>query len=159
AVVLTPQLLSTVDYYHGVLGNEAAARGAGLWAPLTLSSPFDVIFLVVAVPLLVPAVRSRPRIWGLVALAGLAVGTVHTIRFAVWLLLFAATPAANRLSRSGIGQVTIAPRVAAISCGMLAVLIGLALASKPLDEGKRLREDAAREAGHSPILADSLNAE
>ena len=35
ALLATPALLGTAAYYHGVLTGEVAARGSGLWAPLS----------------------------------------------------------------------------------------------------------------------------
>ena len=45
AVCATPALERTPVYYVGVLRNEAARRGEGLWAPLSLSSGFDLLLL------------------------------------------------------------------------------------------------------------------
>jgi hypothetical protein len=62
ALFLTPALDASGDYYLGVLRSEAAQRGAGMWAPLSLHRPFDVLFILLAIPLLVFAVPSRPRV-------------------------------------------------------------------------------------------------
>ena len=49
AVCATPALERTPDYYLGVLRNEAARRGEGLWAALSLASAFDLLLLAAAV--------------------------------------------------------------------------------------------------------------
>ncbi len=95
AVLATPSLLDTRHYYRGVLGSEAATGHEGLWAPLSFDMPLDVAFFVAGVPLVLAALASRPRPWELVALAGLAVMTVQSGRNAVWLVVFAAVPAAR----------------------------------------------------------------
>ena len=45
AVCTTPALQHTPDYYRGLVGNEAARRGEGLWGPLSLTSGFDLLLL------------------------------------------------------------------------------------------------------------------
>src|SRR5262249_44172980 len=90
AVCATPALVHTPEYYYGLLRNEAARRGEGLWAPLSLTSGFDLLLIATAVVLLVLALRARPGLWELVALAGLAVLTVKTARSGAWLLFVAA---------------------------------------------------------------------
>ena len=99
AVLLTPSLLDTRRYYQGVLGSEAAVGHEGLWAPLSLDMPLDVAFLFAGIPLVIAALASRPRP-GLVALTGLAAMTIQAGRNAVWLVLFAAAPAAAWLTGS-----------------------------------------------------------
>src|SRR5262249_20836984 len=71
----TPALWHWGDYYAGVLGNEAARRGVGLWARLSPTSGLDIAFLICAVLVVAAALRSRPRVWEWVALAGLTVLT------------------------------------------------------------------------------------
>ena len=107
ALAATPALDRTPAYYRGVLENEAAKQGFGLWEPLSLTSPTDLLLVAGAVVLLVAAVRTRPRAWELVAMAGLAVLTLRTARSGVWLLDLAATPAACGLPIRG----TLRPRV------------------------------------------------
>src|SRR6266576_2687652 len=63
AVCATPALQHTPDYYLGVLHNEAACRGVQLWAPLSLTSGFDLLLLAAALTLVVLAVRGRPALW------------------------------------------------------------------------------------------------
>ena len=99
ALLVTPVGLRTVDYYLGVMENEAAVRGTGLWARPTLSNPFDVLMIVAGALLLVLALRRRQRVWEYVVLLGLAVGTLTAARHGVWLLMAATTPAALTLTR------------------------------------------------------------
>jgi hypothetical protein len=161
AVLLTPSLLDTRRYYQGVLGSEAAVGHEGLWAPLSLDMPLDVAFLFAGIPLVIAALASRPRLWELVALTGLAAMTIQAGRNAVWLVLFAAAPAAAWLTGSRQWRLH-PPRfltavLAACLAGVLAV--GLGRAPAPPAAGEKLRARAALEAGGAPILADDINAE
>ena len=70
---LTPAFERTPHYFDGVLANEEARRAVGLWAPLSLRRPFDIVLALAGVALLALAVRSRPRLWELAALLALAV--------------------------------------------------------------------------------------
>src|SRR5205807_3155430 len=45
ALCATPALAQTPGYYHAVMSSEAARRGYGLWAPLSLRSGFDLAFV------------------------------------------------------------------------------------------------------------------
>lgn len=157
ALLATPELLDTVDYYRGVLTNEAARRGVGLWAPLTIESPLDVLFVCAAAGLIVLALRARPRLWELVVLAGLAVLTVRTARSGVWLLFAAAAPAARGFTL----RQAFHPRVAA---GLAAVLLAgttLALVRGPTSTGasERVLATALDAADGTPILAQDVLAE
>src|SRR5206468_151568 len=84
ALFLTPALGSSGDYYLGVLRSEAAQRGEGMWAPLSLHAPFDVAFIVFGVPLLFFALRSGLRLWELVCAAAFVALTLHASRNAIW---------------------------------------------------------------------------
>jgi hypothetical protein len=77
ALVATPSLLETVDYYSGVLHGEAAAGHYGLWARLSFSDPLDVVLVAIAVPLVVAALRRRPGAWQVVVLLALCALTVN----------------------------------------------------------------------------------
>src|SRR5439155_676893 len=62
------------------------------------SQLFSLLLLpAAAIALLVLAIRARPALWETIALAGLAVLTVKAARSGIWLLFFAAAPAARRL--------------------------------------------------------------
>src|SRR5919206_3000795 len=63
ALCATPALAATPRYYHGVLTSEAARRGYGLWAPLSLHAGFDLLLVGVGAVLLAAFLRSRPRPW------------------------------------------------------------------------------------------------
>lgn len=157
ALLATPQLLDTVDYYRGVLTNEAARRGVGLWAPLTIDSPLDVLFMCAAAALLVLALRARPRLWELVVLAGLAFLTVRTARSGVWLLFAAAAPAARGLTL----RQALHPRVAAALAALLLAVTTLAVVHGPRSTGasERVLTTALDAAAGTPILAQDVLAE
>ncbi len=95
ALCATPAGLSTIGYYLGVFGNEAAQRGSDLWARPDPRHPLDALMIVSALGLLVLLARRRPPLWELVVLVGLVGGTALAARNGIWLLLFAA-PAAGR---------------------------------------------------------------
>ena len=157
ALCATPALEQTPRYYADVMTSEAAARGYGLWAPLSLHAGFDVLLVAVALPLLAAFVRARPRVWEFAVAAALAGLTIHAARDGVWLLLFVAPPAAQALRlRSS------APR--AIAHGIAFVLVavgGLALVRGPMTAGasERLVHQAIAAAQGGPILAEPATAE
>ncbi|TPG19239.1 hypothetical protein EAH86_01665 [Pedococcus bigeumensis] len=99
ALLATPAGPRTIQYYLGVMDNEAAARGSELWARPDLTRPFDLLLALAAVALIVLMARSRRPLWEWVAMIGLAVGTVTAARHGVWLLMLAAAPAARGLTR------------------------------------------------------------
>ncbi|HET9102814.1 MAG TPA: hypothetical protein VFN55_05620 [Solirubrobacteraceae bacterium] len=153
ALLATPAGLHTVSYYHGVLTNVAAQRGEGMWGPLTLASPLDVVLAVCAGWLLWGTWRARAAWWELAVAAVLAVLTVQAARNGVWLVMFCAVPAAR----------TLAPRRAlpllAPVAGLLAVLaLGVAVVRGPLPigAGPALVADAVASAHGSPVLGDGV---
>jgi hypothetical protein len=158
AVCATPALWRTPAYYAGVLGNEAARRGFGLWAPLSFTSPFDLVFIACAAVLAVAALRSRPPLWELVGLAGLAALTAQSARGSVWLAFFLATPAALGLRREGSPQGSI---VTAPALVLLAVAIVTGVVRGPHESGAQrpLLRKALSAAAGTPILATDLLAE
>ncbi len=101
ALCVTPAGVATIAYYHGVLTNVAAQRGAGMWAPLSLSSPFDLLTIVAAAASLPSAARARPALWEWLVIAALTIATVSAARNGVWLMLFLAAPAARGLAPAG----------------------------------------------------------
>ena len=157
AVCATPALQHTPDYYLGVLRNDAARRGIGFWAPLSLGSGFDLLLLAAAVTLVGLALRARPALWEIVVLVALAVLTVRTARSGVWLLFFAAAPAARSL-RLEPGRASRLARPAFLVAGALAVL-GLVRGPSSTDAGGPLLHEALRRAAGTPILADAVPAE
>ncbi len=161
ALFLTPALLHTGAYYRGVLGSEAASGREGLWAPLSLGNPFDLAFLAVAIPLLVAALLSRPKLWELVAIAGLTVLTVQSARNGVWLVIFLAAPAGRWLTGSREWRIRLPAKLTATVATVFVCLIALGLVKTPVPSGAGvgLRAKAAAAAHGGPILADDLNAE
>jgi hypothetical protein len=157
AVSVTPALEHTADYYLGVLRNDAARRGIGLWAPLSFHSGFDLLLLAAALVLLVLALRARPALWELVALAALAVLTVRTARSGVWLLFFAAAPAARSL-RLEPGRTSPLAGPALLVAAALAGF-GLVRGPSAKDAGEPLLHTALARAAGTPILAEALPAE
>jgi hypothetical protein len=157
ALLATPQLLDTVDYYRGVLTNEAARRGVGLWAPLTIGSPLDVLFLCAASVLIALAIRGRARTWELVVLAGLAILTVRTARSGVWLLFAAAAPAARGFT---LRQLLSPPVAAALAAVLVAgATLGLVRGPRSTGAGERVLRTSLDTAAGTPILAEDVLAE
>jgi hypothetical protein len=157
ALCATPALAGTPAYYADVLTNEAARRGYGLWAPLSLSSGFDVALIAGALVLLVGFVRARPALWELAAAAALAILAAHAARNGIWLLLFLAAPAAGGL------RFAARPRAATAHCVAL-VFLAAAVAGVvrgPLEPGaSRGLIARAIDAAHGrPILAEPASAE
>ena len=161
ALFVTPALLGTGDYYRSVLDSEAASTREGLWAPLSLGSPLDIAFLAVAIPLVLAAFASRPKLWELAAMAGLAAMTFQSGRNGVWLVFFAATPAARWLTGSRQWRLRPPRHLTAALAALLVGLLALGLSRTPLptSAGEWLRERTAVAAGGEPILADDINAE
>lgn len=159
ALFVTPALLHTGDYYWTVLHSEPAASGFGLWAPLSWHNPLDVIFVAVAVPFVVLAVRARPRRWELVALAFLALSSIHVARNSIWLVLFVAAPAAAGLH---LREISASRRLLVVVAWVVpVVLLVAAFAREPVQSvaGPALRAKAVRLAAGAPLLADAEDAE
>jgi hypothetical protein len=157
ACCATPALERTPRYYEGVLRNIEAQRGIGLWSPLSLTRPFDIVLAVAGLTLLGLAWRARPRLWELAALLALALVAVHAQRSGVWLLLAAAPTAATGLPNA---------RAARARVTSLAALAGLAIAGVALGSGPgstgaspALVALAVRDAAGTPVLAEDVLAE
>ena len=148
-IFATPALWHTADYYGGVLSNEAAHLGVGLWAPLSLNV-FDVLLVLAALALVLGAGRHWHP-WEAVAGAGLAVGTLHTARFGFWFLMVAAYPAARGLR---VRATTRIPKLA-LAVPAVAIVAGVALSPRS-DAGDLARRAAA---SGRPVLADAVAAE
>jgi hypothetical protein len=157
AVCVTPALEHTPDYYLGVLHNEAARRGVELWAPLSLTSGFDLLLLAAAVTLVMLGLRARPALWETLALAALAVLTIRTARSGVWLLFFAAAPAARAL-RFGSGR-SLRLAASALALSVAVAVFGLARGPLSTGAGKPLLDEALQRAHGTPILAEGVLAE
>jgi hypothetical protein len=161
ALFLTPALAASGGYYLGVLRSEAAQRGEGMWAPLSVHKPFDVLFIVLALPLLVLAFRSGLTVWELVCIAAFIGLTLHAGRNGIWLLCFIAAPAAHGLSRRLLPDFSVSPRALALCAWVPAAFLVLGVVQTPhqYGAGKRIRSEAARLAAGKPILADGIDAE
>ena len=157
AICVTPALQHTPEYYAGLLQNEAARRGEGLWEPLSFTSGFDLLLIAAAIVLLVLAIRDRPPLWEAIALVGLAVLTVKTARSGVWLLFLALAPAARSLHFEPGRE----RRLSALALPVVAALAVFGLVRGPVSTGAsgRLIDQALERAHGMPILAESIPAE
>lgn len=154
ALCLTPALQRTPLYYWHALNNESAALHEGLWARIDLRSPFDVMMVMAIAVMVVLAVRSRPRAWELLAMAGLAVLAVQAARNGVWLLMFALGPAASCF-RSTRGASSPSWR-AVVGAGLGLLLIAGAVARGPVSTSasEELVEQTVHVAGSDAVLAE-----
>src|SRR4051812_10622283 len=159
ALCANPALWNTPEYVLGVLHNEAARQAIGLWAPLSPRDWLDVVFVLAAVPLVAGALRSRPKLWEIVALAGLALLTVHAARGGMWLALFAVPLAA--VGFGGEARSGRVPRLARpVALALVAVvLIGVAHGPLPSGATPRVLERTLAVAHGTPVLAEDLMAE
>jgi hypothetical protein len=164
ALCLTPALAGTVAYYHGLVSNVAAERGQGMWGPLSLSAPFDLLLIAAAIVLAARVWRARAPRWEWVVVAGLSIATIQASRNGVWLLFFLAPSAARAIApaRAWKGLVPAAARswrglVPAVAIAA-AVLIAFTLVRGPNAQGasKPLLAQALALADGSPVLADGV---
>jgi hypothetical protein len=161
ALFITPAFAKSGSYYLGVLKSEAAQRGEGMWAPLSLHKPFDLLFILLAIPLLVFAYRSGLRIWEFVCVAAFAAMTLQAGRNAIWLLCFIAAPAAHGLGKRFLRDFTVSLRPLALCAVVPAAFLAIGVLQAPKQDGagKRVRSEAVRLAAGRPILADGVDAE
>ncbi len=157
-LVATPALLQTPAYFYAVLGNEAARRGVGLWAPPSLSF-WDVLLVGVGGLLFVCALRARPRprLFELLLFAGLALMTAHAARAGVWLVLALAAPAARALPRATAQwrPTPVVPALLLLAC----VVLGLGRGPARYGAGEPLLRQTLALAAGRPLLADDALAE
>jgi hypothetical protein len=99
ATCLNPGLMQAPRYYLGVFSGAATTDPSGMWGPLNVSNPFDLLLLLAVIVLGGLALRRRLPLWENVAALGLAVATVGAARHGIWLLLFLAVPAAGDVRR------------------------------------------------------------
>ncbi|TML94625.1 MAG: hypothetical protein E6G03_11860 [Actinobacteria bacterium] len=161
ALFLTPAWGDSGDYYLGVLRSEAALRGEGMWAPLSSHAPFDVLFVALAVPLVMFALRFGLQLWELACLAAFATFTIHAGRNSVWLICIVAAPAARGLSERFLPEF-VPRRRAMLLCSWVPAALLIAGVLQPAPAGGAsdlIRDRAAALAAGSPILADGLDAE
>jgi hypothetical protein len=151
ALFLTPALARTFNYYDGVVTNLAAQRGAGMWGPLSLSSPLDLILLVTALALGVRMWRARATAWEWSVVAVLALLTIHADRNGVWLVFFLVAPAAKALAPERSLR-TLMPIAAVASV----IVLCFAVVRGPAASGasNALVAGAVALAHGSPVLAD-----
>jgi hypothetical protein len=149
ALFLNPVLWHTAEYYRGVLGNEAAREGVGLWEPFRVGG-LDLFLLAAAVTLLTLALAGREiRLWEGVALAGLALATIQVARTGTWFLFVAAYPAARRLHLRAPVRLL---RMAAVVFAAASVAL---LIREPKDPGSKSLAQLAAASGR-PVLAEAL---
>jgi len=160
ALLATPALLHTVDYYAGVLQGAASAEHYGLWAPLSFHDPLDVLLVALALPLLVAALRRRPAAWEMAVLIAFGALTVDAHRNGLWLVLFAATPAARAFG-AGVPRPWLSRRVALVCLSVPVAMLVLGFVRPvPVDgAGEPLLREAAAAAHGAPILAEPVAAE
>jgi hypothetical protein len=159
ALCANPALWHTPSYVLGVLHNEAARQAIGLWAPLSVHSWLDVAFALAALVLLAGALRTRPRLWEIVALAGLALLTLHAARGGVWLALYAAPLAATGFGgRTRLERIPRLARPIALAL-VAAVLAGVVHGPLPSGASTRLVTRTLTLAHGTPVLAEDLLAE
>ena len=159
ALFATPALAETGDYYLGVLHSEPAGSGYGLWAPLSLERPLDVVFIAFIIPLLWVALREPPRLWEFVCVVLLALATVHAGRNSIWLALFVAVPAACGLRVRDAAQARGALLACAWAVPLVLLAAGFTRTPEQVVAGPALRAKAEHVAHSQPILADAENAE
>jgi hypothetical protein len=87
--------------------------------------------------------------------------TFQSGRNAVWLVLFAATPAALWLTGSREWRIRPSRAATGVVAALLVALVALGVSRPPLPQaaGDELRVAAARASVGGPILADDINAE
>jgi len=153
APLATPAGLGTFDYFRGLLSNVAAQRGLGMWGPLSLSSPLDLVLILCGLVLIQRAWRSRPGRWELAVGAILILLTIKAQRDGVWLLMFLAVPAARSLAARRVLPV-LAPIAAVL--GVLALTVALVRGPVSLGASPPLLAGALKSAGGSPILAEGV---
>jgi len=159
ALCANPALWKTPTYVLGVLHNEAASQAIGMWAPINPRDAIDVALALGAIALVAGAQRSRPRVWELIALGGLALLTLHAARGGMWLALFAVPLAAVGFG----GQVRSKPlpRLAKPVALALLVVVLIGIARGPLPggaSGQMVARTVALAHG-TPVLAEDLLAE
>ena len=161
ALCANPALWNTPEYVLGVLHNEAARQAIGLWAPLSPSDWLDVVFVLAAAVLLVAAHCAHGRaLWELVALAGLALLTLHAARGGMWLALYAVPLAATGFG--GQARSGRLPRLARpVALALLAAVADRRRARPAAERRHGARSSRARVtlAHGTPVLAEDLLAE
>jgi|tagenome__1003787_1003787.scaffolds.fasta_scaffold20931043_3 hypothetical protein len=161
ALLATPALLHSVTYYANVLSGETAVEHYGLWAHLDPSQPLDLVFCLVAIPMLAAALRTRPRLWECALLVTFALMTVNATRNGIWLLLFAAPHAARSLGARRMSGGMVGRRVTLACLAVLAAIAVTSFRHAPAEDGASpaLLDRAVAAANGSPILAEPIPSE
>ena len=149
ALCATPALARTPAYYYGVLTSPLTSSSGGMWAPISLSSPLDVVFIVCATLLIVQFLRANPPLWEKIVALGLAAMSVQAARNGIWLMLFLAAPAARAFVPRRQWLALMAPAAVA-SVGIL--VFALARGPVPSGAGSALVARAISLAHGSPVL-------
>ena len=139
ALMATSAGISYPAYVRGALTNAAAQGNEQMWAPLSLRSPLDVLFLVSLAGVAVLYFRRRRPLWEYIVVAGLGLGTLLTARTGFWLLMFLAAPAAAALARPAASRM---PRVSARGAAVVAavaVVLGTGVAATRGEELNAVR--------------------
>jgi hypothetical protein len=150
ALCLTPALAGTVGYYRGLLTNVAAQRGEGMWGPLSLHAPLDLILIAAVLTLAVRVWRARPDRWEWVVVAALGLATFQASRNGVWLLFFLISPAARAMKPTR-GWLGLVPVVAVASFAL--IVVATVRGPTAQGAGKALVTEAIDLAHGSPVLA------
>ena len=104
-----------------------------------------------------PLYRARPRLWELVALAGLALLAARTARGGVWVVLLAAPLVASGLPWRRVHRSRVVPLML-VACGVL-VVFGIARGPLNTAATPRVLERALADADGTPMIADSMLSE
>jgi hypothetical protein len=159
SIFLTPVGWRAITYYQLSLTNVGVQRGEGLWAPLSLTSVFDVMLILAVVTLITYACR-RPRplppLWEIAVLLILVLMTINASRSGVWLAFFLVGPAAHGLQLRRRWARAIPPLA---TVGV--VVLALAIIRGPLPSGgtHTFIARAIALAHGTPVLADDVLAE
>ena len=104
----------------------------GLWAPLSLAEPLDVVFLLIAAPLVALVLRRRLPRGSSCSSSRFAVMSVEARRNGIWFLLFAATPP-RAVVRRLAGTAPL--RRVALACCAVPAFLAVAGLSRPVAPG------------------------
>jgi hypothetical protein len=161
SLLMTPVGWSTVSYYVGVMDNEAAKRSTGLWARPSIENPLDLVLGVVAVLLLVLALRQRIPLWECVVVLGLIAATAFAARHGVWLLMTLAAPAALAMTKRPRSEGMYMARLGLVPLSpiILAVLIVVPRGDSVFITDPDLVSEVAEIAGDRVVLAPEPMAE
>lgn len=146
ALFLNPATWRTPHYYLGVVENEAAARGEGMWAAPSPANPFDLLMIVAIVALGGLALRRRLPLWEYVAVLGLTIVTVIAARNGIWLLLFlAALPAMGHRRPVSVPGHVGRPSVHVTACVVAGLLVCASVLGYRAQAMTEVEQDLARE--------------